>query len=320
MSVEKPKRRTRRPGSKILLVDAHDADLARTSAALRAEGFQVVALSRAEAAVPLFSAFEPDLVILSACAPDDASIETGERLMTIAKGSLPIFYLADSRATSPSLLEAACLGRGAGIGVLPKPFDVEVLCSRVHSVLRLRDGVARRCRQLLDGSDLSLRDPLTGAWSRRYLSALVGQEIRRAERYGGGFSVVVASIEHHATFRRSYGRELSERLLVYASVVLSQAARSVDVIARVGQAEFALLLPETPGEALPAFISRLSARVRMARFELDERAVRPGLVLGTASFPEVVGAPSELLRAAFLDLRQRQSRGQFSADASGLSV
>lgn len=303
---EKPRRRTRRVAAKVLLVDANDADLQRLSGALREGGLQVVALSRAEAAAPLCSAFDPDLVVFSVGAPDDSALEIGRRLVELSKGSLPVMYLADSRRGAVTQLEEACLGRGAGILVLQKPLDVEVLSARVRSLLRLRDGMARKCRQLLDGRELALRDPLTGAWSRRYLHALVGQEIRRAERYGGGFSVVAASVENHAAFRRTYGPELSERLLVYASVVLSQAARAVDVVARVGQADFAILLPETSSEALPAFVSRLRGRIRLARFELDERAVRPGLVLGAASFPEVVGAPSQLVEAAFGDLRQAQ--------------
>jgi diguanylate cyclase (GGDEF)-like protein len=125
-------------------------------------------------------------------------------------------------------------------------------------------------------------------------------------------------MENFANFRRSYGRELSERLLVYASMVLSQSARAVDVLARVGQSDFALLLPETSSESLPAFLSRLRARIRLAKFELDERTIRPGLVIGTASFPEIVGAPEHLVRSAFLDLRQELHRGEVGSGSESL--
>ena len=132
--------------------------------------------------------------------------------------------------------------------------------------MRLRDAVQRAAERADAGTALVLHDPLTGLYNRPFLLALIGLETRRAERYGGASRWWPAHLRGCGRFRKQYGKAMAERLLVYTAVVLGQTVREADVVARVSDDEFALLLPGTPAEAVPSVLTRIDARFEMAPF------------------------------------------------------
>jgi two-component system cell cycle response regulator len=288
-------------GLKVLLVDPDDAMLAHTAQGLRAEGFKVVALARREAAGPLLDAFQPDALVVAVRAAREVPAAAARHLSTLAQGAVPITYLVPP---GDERLHTVCLEEGQGVEVVHLPCDTAQLAERLRTQLRLRETLLARCRTPLEGPGAVLCDPLTGTSSRTYLQALVAEEIRRAERYGGAFSVVAASLKGHGEVKKSLGPALAERLVVYASVVLAQTVRESDVVARIGEAQFALLLPNTAAGAAEAFIGRLEARLTMARLELNGRVFSAQMDFGAASFPGLTRSAGEIVGAAFHNLRQ----------------
>jgi two-component system cell cycle response regulator len=288
----------------VLVVDPREEDLAQTTRALEAAGNKVVALARPEALVPLATAFRPEVLLIAARAPDLLALRVVKQFHQLVRGTVPVIYLLD--APDPEL-RRLCLCKGHGVDAVSRPLDTVELVAKVASWVKLTESVEKASRTQADLRGPSLRDPLTGVFNRRFLLATIGQEVRRSERYGGGFSVAAASLEGFREFKREFGREMADRLLVYASMVITQAVRESDAVARVGDEEFALLLPMTPAESLSALRLRLSGAFQLARFEADGRVIRPALRVGTASFPDVVGSPMQLLTAAFEDLKR--SRG-----------
>ncbi|HLL54741.1 MAG TPA: diguanylate cyclase [Myxococcaceae bacterium] len=283
---------------RVLVVDPHDAELEKTAAGLRAQGFRVASLSRPEAALTLYDIFRPDAVVLGAQSQEPA-LPLARRLHQRSGGTLPIFYLLE--APTPEAVRR-CLERGQGVDVLARDVDTLELTARIRGQLRLREAQERAARDAVRTP--SLHDPLTGVYNRRFFLALTTHEMRRCERYGGGFSVVAASIRGFAQLKTELGRERADRLIVYTSMVLCQTAREADVVARVGDGEFALLLPGAPSELVHHFLERLHARFEWARFPLDGREFRPQVVLGAVSFPDLVGSATQLLTTAFQDSRR----------------
>lgn len=299
--VRRISRKGERRTPKVLVADPREVDLERTSRALEASGFKVASLARTDALIPLATAFRPHGVVIATRAPEFASVEVARRLHQQTRGTVPILYLVD--APDPEL-RRYCLLKGHGVDALSRPLDELELVAKVANWLRHDEAVERAGRTANDLRGPSLRDPLTSTFNRRFLLALIAQETRRGERYGGSFSLVAGRLDGFRALRRDVGRELADRLLVYASVLLTQTMREADAVARVGDEEFAVFLPGTPEEALPPLRVRLAQRFHRARFELDGRWVRPVMTFGTASFPDVVGTPIQLLSAAFEDLKR----------------
>jgi diguanylate cyclase (GGDEF)-like protein len=276
-------------------------DLERTRVLLGEAGFRVVPLSRFDAVVPLFEVIRPDAVVLAAQAPDYAAIVTARRLRQMSRGTVPLLYLVDPHDGDAYRF---CLEKGQGVDMVPRTGDAAELGLKLHAQVRLREAVMKAAEADEGGSALSLHDPLTGLYNRSFLLALIGLEARRTERHGGTFSVVACSINGYRGFRKEYSKAMAERLLVYCGVVLGQAVRESDVVARVGEEEFALLLPGTPSESMSEVLTRIAARFELARFQVEGKVLRIAVSLGAVSFPDTVGAPTQLLGGALQELRR----------------
>jgi two-component system cell cycle response regulator len=223
------------------------------------------------------------------------------RLRQLGRGTVPLLYLVD-----PHDPEAwrYCLEKGQCVDMAARTLSGEELALKLHAQIRLRDAVVRAAEGADMGTSLVLHDPLTGLYNKSFLQALIGLEARRSERYGGFFSVVACTPQGFRALRKQYGKAMADRLLVYTAVVLGQTVRESDVVARVSDDEFAMLLPGMTAEALPEVLSRLSARFELARFQVEGKVMRTSLLLGAVCFPDVVGTPTQLLSGAFQELRR----------------
>jgi diguanylate cyclase (GGDEF)-like protein len=299
----------------VLLVEPRAEDLERTRAALTEAGFRVVPLSRFDAAVPLFEVIRPDAVVLAAQPPDFAAVLTARRVRQASRGTVPMLYLVD--AHDPEAYRY-CLEKGQCVDVVPRTGSGAELALKLHAQLKLKEAVVRAAEQDEGGTPLALHDPLTGVYTRAFLLALIGLEARRTERYGGSFAVMACSVNGYRGFVKEYGKAMGERLLVYSGVVLGQTVREADVVARVGEEDFALLLPGAALESLPDVLARIVTRFEQARFQVDGKVLRIAVSLGAVSFPDAVGTPTQLLNAALQEMRRmREVRKVAGGGASG---
>lgn len=301
----------------VLLVEPRADDLERTRMLLGEAGFRVVPVTRFDAAVPLFEVIQPDAVLLAAQAPDYAAMQVARRLRQLSRGSVPLLYLVDSGDAG---VYQHCLEKGQCVDVAPRVGSGAELAVKLHAQLRLKAAVLRTAAGEEDDTALALHDPVTGLYNRPFLLALLGLEVRRCERYGGTFSVVSAEVSGWSALRKDSGRGMAERLLVYSAVVLGQVVREADAVARVGECQFALLLPGTPAESVPVMLSRVSARFESARFQVDGRVVRTSLALGAVSFPDTVGTPHQLLSAAQQEMRRTREFRRLAGAMARVSV
>lgn len=278
-----------------MVVDESEAARTQVGEALREAGFQVVALGSPEAALPLWSLFLPHVVLMATHAPGFSSVAVARRLQSLSKDAVPFVYLLD--APDPEL-RLQVLERGHGVDVLCKPLPLDELVARVRGLLRFREGV-RRAARLPSDERGGLRDRLTGTWNKRAMTAFVQQELLRCERHGGGFGVLGLELQGLRHLRRTFGRGMAERQVLYATTVLLQASREADVVARMADDRFAVLLTSTLQEGLPWVRARLAERFERARFQVDGRMVRTVVSIGCAAFPDVRGNARRLLTAAF---------------------
>lgn len=89
------------------------------------------------------------------------------------------------------------------------------------------------------------RDPLTGLPDARAFQGLLESEISRARRHGVPLGLALVDLDHFGALNARYGRPAGDGVLSEAALVLRLALRESDVLARVGDDQFGVLLPET---------------------------------------------------------------------------
>jgi diguanylate cyclase (GGDEF)-like protein len=109
--------------------------------------------------------------------------------------------------------------------------------------VRLARPLTRRFGEL---SDRAERDALTGLANRRALDERLEEELDRARRYRTHLSLVLVDIDDFKQVNDRYGHQSGDDLLRAFATALSGSLRELDLAARFGGEEFALLLPGTP--------------------------------------------------------------------------
>jgi diguanylate cyclase (GGDEF)-like protein len=145
---------------------------------------------------------------------------------------------------------------------------------------------------------LSVRDPLTGLYNRRYMEETFDREIQRAIRKQQPLSVIMADIDGFKNINDTIGHVLGDKALVKVSAFLMKSIRVSDVACRFGGDEFCLILPDCTLEEGIRRANTLRVGIEMLHAEEDARSESFTLSFGVAAMPEDGITREALLGAA----------------------
>ena len=95
---------------------------------------------------------------------------------------------------------------------------------------------------------LSITDPLTGLYNRRYFIEQIELEFKRSKRYSRDLSLLMLDIDHFKLVNDNYGHQIGDIVLRKISSVIINLLRDSDLAFRYGGEEFMIILPETKSE------------------------------------------------------------------------
>ncbi len=99
----------------------------------------------------------------------------------------------------------------------------------------------------------SIRDPLTGLYSRRYLDEAAAREVARAIRSRAALAVAVIDVDHLAQVSTRHGAAAGDAVMKRLADLLRAHVRMSDLLCHVGGEEFRVVLP---GATLQAALGR----------------------------------------------------------------
>jgi diguanylate cyclase (GGDEF)-like protein len=108
---------------------------------------------------------------------------------------------------------------------------------------------------------LAASDPLTGLANYRHLIDALDMEIRRSNRTGREFSLLLFDMDGLKQLNDRFGHMTGSQALCRTADALTLFCRDIDTAARFGGDEFALLLPETGREAAHSVARRISTSI-----------------------------------------------------------
>jgi diguanylate cyclase (GGDEF)-like protein len=132
------------------------------------------------------------------------------------------------------------------------------------------------------------RDPLTGLASREAFLERLGDEIRAAAASGRPIALVLADVDRLRKVEDLHGPEAAASILRKLAGIFLANVREEDLVARIDDDDFALMLPGLGRGSARQAAARLRSTVERFRFKTEsfsDPGIAVTLSLGAASYP-----------------------------------
>jgi diguanylate cyclase (GGDEF)-like protein len=157
--------------------------------------------------------------------------------------------------------------------------------------------------------EAAFRDPLTGAWNRRYFDEFLPEVIRAARVDRRALTVLFFDIDDFKSFNDKHGHAAGDEILTECVRLLNTAVRPTDKVCRIGGDEFAVVFhepqgPREPDSRHPTSVFDIAERFRSlvceARFHKlgDDAPGKLTISGGLATYPWDGRTAEELIERA----------------------
>ena len=248
----------------VLVVEDQASVRAALVAELRRAGVSdILEADAGDAALHLFKARRPDLVLLDIRLPGQDGYWVAQQMRESEAGDwTPIIFLS-------GLDHELDVWRGIEVGgddYLVKPVSPIVLMAKLRAMRSLLD---MRRRLVAMSAELHIAnqrlnemvevDALTGLVNRRGFDRILHNEILAARRDGTPLTLMLCDLDHFKLFNDASGHVQGDACLKEVGRLLREVCvRPRDVASRYGGEEFALILPNTPRSGAMTFARALA--------------------------------------------------------------
>jgi diguanylate cyclase (GGDEF)-like protein len=160
--------------------------------------------------------------------------------------------------------------------------------------------------------ELSITDSLTGLFNRRYFEERFIEELHRSDRHGLSFSLAMIDIDDFKLFNDTEGHLAGDEVLKYIANSAKECLRVIDVIARFGGEEFAVIMPQTEKDEAFLVAERIRNTVKeqfpFARTAFPRNSIT--VSIGISTFPHDGKERKELIRHADKALYRAKMEGK----------
>ncbi|MGL1893611.1 MAG: diguanylate cyclase [Spirochaetaceae bacterium] len=181
----------------------------------------------------------------------------------------------------------------------------------LHDLSAIKEAEAERLNaQKLE--QISITDPLTGIYNRRYLFQEAEKEIDRAKRQDEPLTVIFFDIDHFKIINDTYGHLIGDQILIGLTALCQKHIRNIDILTRFGGEEFVILMPATDinsAEMTAERLRKIVSETPLTKFKSKEISIT--ISLGIALWKQSNSLDfNELLEQADNALYQSKEGGR----------
>lgn len=286
------------PKANILVVDDNPDKLSLLEAALCLAGYRVTTATDGDEALSAIESYQPDLVITDVMMPRMNGYELAQRIRAnpITR-FIPVIMQTAASRRAEDWRRASEVG---ALGYITDPTDLDLLLARTRTLLEFK--------AYLDVcEEAAFTDHMTGLANRRRFERQLEREVGRTLRYGHPFSLLMIDIDNFKNLNDSFGHHVGDDAIRRIGKVLREGTRGIDLAARIGGEEFAVLLVETSQEGGIEVAERLRLAIRTLEIPSAGQITAS---FGVAECPIDAQTANDILKAADVALYEAKRAGR----------
>jgi len=289
----------------ILVVDDNPDKLGLIEAALSLAGYNVTTATDGVEALAAIESYQPDLVITDVMMPRMNGYELAQRIRANPLTKfIPVIMQTAAGRRSEDSRRASEVG---ALGYITDPTDLDLLLARTRTLLEFK--------AYLDVcEEAAFTDHLTGLANRRRFERQLEREVGRMSRFGHAFSVLMLDIDSFKNLNDSFGHDAGDEAIRRISKVLREGTRGIDLAARIGGEEFAIILVETSKQGALEVAERLRAAIKTLEIPMAGHITGS---FGVAECPSDAQTSAGILKAADVALYEAKRNGRDRVVARG---
>jgi len=134
----------------------------------------------------------------------------------------------------------------------------------------------------------SIIDSVTGLFNQRHFHTILDVELRKAKELGVSLSLLLFNVDNFDVYLNLYWKDSADILLNEIAIILRKNCRKSDMLFRIHEERFAIILLNMGREDAHRLAKRLSYNVLKARFKGEDKLPGGKITLsgGIAVFPE----------------------------------
>jgi diguanylate cyclase (GGDEF)-like protein len=178
----------------------------------------------------------------------------------------------------------------------------------------LQDKVTERTRELNKVNEklkeISIRDPLTGLFNRRYVMDRLDEEFKRTRRYNGRLAVAMLDLDHFKKVNDTHGHGAGDEVLIGMAFCVQHTVRATDIFGRVGGEEFCIVIPEADEAGTRRLLERIRTEIEALPFKFGKETVPVTCSIGAAFIDEEMLSSMALIECADKALYHAKATGR----------
>lgn len=284
--------------SNVLVVDDDPDKRQVLSVALEMAGYNVHTANDGQQGLRAVKSHQPDLIILDVMMPKMDGYEMARRVRANPQTKfIPIIIQSAARGDAQDLRRGAEVG---ALGYITDPTDLELLLARARTLLDFK-------AYLDTCEEAAYTDHLTGLANRRRFERQLEREVTRMKRYGRSFCLILLDIDHFKVINDTFGHEAGDETIQALAKTLQAGTRGIDLAARIGGEEFAVILPETDMKGGLEVAERLRLAIKATEIPVVGHVTAS---FGVTEFPSCGQDHRELVAAADAGLYEAKRQGR----------
>lgn len=166
----------------------------------------------------------------------------------------------------------------------------------------------------------SLRDHLTGVANRRAFFEAAEIELKRWHRTPRPLSLLMLDADHFKRVNDTHGHPAGDAVLQNLGATLLQTVREIDIVARIGGEEFAILLPSASLADAEVLAERLREKISQQAVRVDGATIYYTVSIGVSTMHESLNGLDSLMKIADQALYTAKRNGRNCVETAKKSI